>query len=55
MFLYPTFIKDIKINVIFLLAINNIKDKIFNKDIKEFYASTFNEKSNRFFSILCFA
>jgi hypothetical protein len=54
-YFYPTFIKDIKINVIFLLAINNIKDKIFNKDIKEFYASTFNEKNNRFFSILCFA
>ena len=54
-FFYPTFIKDTKINIIFLLAINNIKDKIFNKDITEFYASTFNEKNNRFFSILCFA
>ena len=54
-FFYPIFIKDIKISIIFLLANNNIKEKIFHKEFKDFYASIFNEKNNRFFSILCFA
>ena len=54
-FFYPIFIKDIKISIIFLLANNNIKEKIFHKEFKDFYASIFNEKNNRFFLILCFA
>lgn len=54
-FFYPIFIKDIKINVIFLLENNNIKEKIFYKGFSNFYASCFNEKSNRFFTILCLA
>lgn len=54
-FFYPIFIKNIKINYIFLLENSKIRDKIFNKNFLYFYASTFNGKSNRFFAILCFA
>ena len=54
-FFYPTFIKDIKINIIFLLANNNIKEKIYYKGFSYFYSSSFNEKTNRFFTILCLA
>ena len=53
-FFYPIFIKDIKINIIFLLGNNNIKEKIFH-NFNDFYVSSFNEKNNRFFSILCLA
>lgn len=54
-FFYPIFIKDIRINIIFLLGNNNIKEKIFHKGINEFYVSSFNERNNRFFAILCLA
>ena len=54
-FFYPIFIKNIKINFILLLENNNIREKIFDKNFIYFYATTFNEKSNRFFAILCFA
>ena len=54
-FFYPIFIKDIKINIVLLLENNIIRDKIFNKDFSNFYATIFNEKSNRFFAIFCLA
>ena len=54
-FFYPLFMKDIKINIIILLENNKIREKILDNDFTEFYASTFNEKRNRFFAILCFA
>ena len=54
-YFYPIFIKDIKINFIHLLANNKLKEKIFNKDFSNFYVTVFNEKSNRFFAILCLA
>ena len=54
-FFYPIFIKDIKINIIFLLGNNNIKEKLFHKGFKDFYVSSFNERNRRFFSILCLA
>lgn len=54
-FFYPIFIKDITINFIFLLGNNNIKEKLFHKDFNDFYVSSFNERNNRFFSILCLA
>ena len=54
-FFYPFFIKDIKINFILLLDNNKIKDKIFNNNFNYCYVTTFNEKKNRFFGILCLA
>lgn len=54
-FFYPIFIKDIKINFIHLLANNKLKEKIFYGDFSNFYVTVFNEKSNRFFAILCLA
>ena len=54
-FFYPIFIKDIKIDIIFLLGNNNLKDKLFHKGFSDFYVSSFNERNNRFFSILCLA
>ena len=54
-FFYPIFIKDIKLNILLLLTNNKIFDQIFNKDFADFYVTTFNEKSNRFFAILCLA
>ena len=54
-FFYPVFIKDIKISIIFLLENNIIKDKLFYRGFSDFYVTTFNEKSNRFFAILCLA
>ena len=54
-YFYPTFIKDIKLNLIVLLSNNNIKEKILNNKFTDFYVSTFNVKNNRFFAILCFA
>ena len=54
-FFYPVFIKDIKISIIFLLENNLIKEKLFYNGFTNFYVTTFNEKSNRFFAILCFA
>ena len=54
-YFYPIFLKDIKINIIILLENNKIREKIFNNDYTEFFATTFNEKKNRFFAILCFA
>ena len=54
-FFYPVFIKDIKISIIFLLENNIIKDKFFYSGFSDFYVTTFNEKSNRFFAILCLA
>ena len=52
---YPAFIKDIKLNILLLLTNNIIFDQIFNKDFTDFYVTSFNEKSNRFFAILCLA
>ena len=54
-FFYPTFIKDIKINIILLLENNSIKEKIFYDGFSDFYVTTFNERSNRFLAILCLA
>lgn len=54
-YFYPIFIKNIKINYILLLENSKIRKKIFDKNFIHFYATTFNEKSNRFFAILCFA
>ena len=54
-FFYPVFIKDIKLNILLLLTNNKILDQIFNKDFTDFYVTAFNEKSNRFFTILCLA
>jgi hypothetical protein len=54
-FFYPIFMKDIKINIIILLENNKIREKILDNDFTEFFATTFNEKRNRFFAILCFA
>lgn len=54
-FFYPIFIKNIKINFILLLENHKIREKLFDKNFIYFYATTFNEKSNRFFAILCFA
>jgi hypothetical protein len=54
-FFYPVFIKDIKLNILLLLTNNKILDQIFNKDFTDFYMTAFNEKSNRFFTILCLA
>ena len=54
-FFYPIFIKNIKINFILLLDNNKIREKLFDKNFIYFYATTFNEKNNRFFAILCFA
>lgn len=54
-YFYPTFIKDIKLNLIVLLSNNNIKEKLLNNTFSNFYVSTFNIKNNRFFAILCFA
>lgn len=52
---YPTFIKDITLNFIVLLDNNKIRDKLFNNNINYCYITTFNEKNNRFFGILCLA
>ena len=52
---YPAFIKDIKLSILILLTNNKIFEQIFNKDFTDFYVTTFNEKSNRFFTILCLA
>lgn len=54
-FFYPVFIKDTKLNILLLLTNNKIMDQIFNKDFTDFYVTIFNEKSNRFFAILCLA
>ena len=54
-FFYPIFIKDTKINILLLLTNNKIFEQIFNKDFTDFYVTTFNEKCNRFFAILCLA
>ena len=54
-FFYPIFIKDVKISIILLLENNKIKEKIFYEGFTHFYVTTFNEKSNRFFSIVCLA
>jgi hypothetical protein len=54
-FFYPVFIRDIKISFILLLDNNKIKDKIFSNNFNYFFITTFNEKSNRYFGILCFA
>lgn len=54
-FFYPIFIKDIKINIILLLEDYKIKEKIFYRGFSSFFITTFNEKSNRFFAILCLA
>ncbi len=54
-FFYPTFIKDIKINIILLLENNSIKEKIFYDGFSDFYVTTFNERNNRFLAILCLA
>ena len=54
-FFYPIFIKDIKINTFLLLSNGKIKEKIFDNNFTDFYVSTFNEKNNRFFGIICFA
>lgn len=54
-FFYPIFIKEVKISIILLLENNKIKEKIFYEGFTHFYVTTFNEKSNRFFSILCLA
>ena len=54
-FFYPTFIKDIKINILLLLSNNKLKEKIYDSTFTDFYITTFNEKNNRFFGILCFA
>ena len=54
-FFNPTFIKDIKINIILLLENNSIKEKIFYDGFSDFYVTTFNERSNRFLAILCLA
>ena len=54
-FFYPIFIKDTKITLLLLLTNNKILEQIFNKDFTDFYVTTFNEKSNRFFAILCLA
>ena len=52
---YPAFIKDIKLSILILLTNNKIFEQIFNKDFTDFYVTAFNEKSNRFFTILCLA
>ena len=54
-FFHPIVIKDIKINILLLLSNVKLKEKIFDTKFTEFYVSTFNEKNNRFFGILCFA
>jgi len=54
-FFCPIFIKDIKTSFITLLSNSQIKEKIFSYEFTDFYATTFNEKTNRFFAILCFA
>ena len=54
-FFHPIFIKDIKINILLLLSNNKLKEKIFDSKYTEFYVTTFNEKNNRFFGIICFA
>ena len=54
-FFYPIFIKDIKINIILLLEDYKIKEKIFYSGFSSFFITTFNEKSKRFFAILCLA
>ena len=54
-FFYPIFIKDTKITLLLLLTNNKILEQIFNKDFTDFYVTAFNEKSNRFFAILCLA
>lgn len=54
-YFYPIFIRDIKMSFILLLGNNAIKDKIFDNNFKYFYATSFNEKNNRFFAILCLA
>lgn len=54
-FFYPIFIRDIKIGIILLLENQKLREKIFNNDFSHFYATTFNEKNNRFFSIICLA
>jgi hypothetical protein len=54
-FFYPIFIKDTKLNILLLLTNNKFLEQIYNKDFTDFYVTTFNEKSNRFFAILCLA
>ena len=54
-FFYPIFIKDIKINIILLLEDYKIKEKLFYSGFSSFFITTFNERTNRFFAILCLA
>ena len=54
-FFYPIFIKDIKINIISLIANNTLREKLFDNNLSYFYATIFNIKNNRFFTILCFS
>ena len=54
-FFYPIFIKDIKINIIFLLSNEIMREKLFYNKFSEFNITIFNIKNNRFFAILCFA
>ena len=54
-FFYPIFIKDIKINIIFLLSNDIMREKLFDNKFSEFNITIFNIKNNRFFGILCLA
>lgn len=54
-YFYPIYIKDIKLNIILLLEDYKIKEKIFYSGFSSFFITTFNERSNRFFGILCLA
>ena len=56
---FVNFIKDIKINILYLLSENedssNFKDVIFNSKFSEFNVTWIKEKKNNFISFLCFA
>ena len=56
---FVNFIKDIKINILYLLSENedtsNFRDVIFNAKFSEFNITWINEKKNHFISFLCFA
>lgn len=56
---FVNFIKDVKINLLYLLSQNedksNFRDVLFDNKFKDFNVTCIKEKNNKFISFLCFA